>query len=71
MKSKTQNEVVLSYLKTFGALTTREAVLKLDIICLPKRIEELRKSGVAIKTDYKVSANGRKYGVYSLVEEEA
>lgn len=66
MKRTKQTDVVLGYLKTFGELTTREAVIELNIMCLPKRIEELRKSGVAIRTDYRTSANGKRYGVYSL-----
>ena len=68
MKRTKQTDVVLSYLKMFGELTTREAVIELNIMCLPKRIEELRKSGVAIRTDYRTSANGKRYGVYSLVD---
>lgn len=68
MKRTKQTDVVLGYLKTFGELTTREAVIKLNIMCLPKRIEELRKSGVAIRTDYRTSANGKRYGVYTLAD---
>ena len=68
MKRTKQTDVVLSYLKMFGELTTREAVIELNIMCLPKRIEELRKSGVAIRTDYRTSAHGKRYGVYSLVD---
>ena len=68
MKRTKQTDVVLCYLKTFGELTTREAVIELNIMCLPKRIEELRKSGVAIRTDYRTSANGKRYGVYSLAD---
>lgn len=68
MKSAKQTDLVLSYLKTFGELTTREAVTELNIMSLPKRIEELRKSGVAIRTEYRTSANGARYGVYSLVD---
>ncbi len=68
MKRTKQTDVVLSYLKTFGELTTREAVIELNIMCLPKRIEELRKEGIAIRTDYRTSANGKRYGVYSLAD---
>ena len=68
MKRTKQTDVVLSYLKTFGELTTREAVIELNIMCLPKRIEELRKEGIAIRTDYRASANGKRYGVYSLAD---
>ena len=68
MKRAKQTDLVLGYLKTFGELTTREAVTELNIMSLPKRIEELRKSGVAIRTEYRTSANGARYGVYSLVD---
>ena len=67
MKRMKQTDVVLSYLKKYGELTTREAVIELNIMCLPKRIEELRNSGIAIRTDYRTSANGKRYGVYTLV----
>ena len=66
MKRAKQTDVVLSYLKRHGELTTREAVIDLNIMCLPKRIEELRKSGVGIRTTYRTSANGKRYGVYTL-----
>lgn len=69
MKNKAkQTDVVLSYLKRNGELTTRDAVVDLNIMCLPKRIEELRKSGVVIRTTYRTSANGKRYGVYTLAE---
>ena len=68
MKRAKQTDLVLSYLKTFGELTTREAVTELNIMSLPKRIEELRKSGVAIRTEYRTSANGARYGVYKLAD---
>lgn len=66
MNTAKQTDLVLSYLKTFGELTTRQAVIELDIMCLPKRIEELRKDGVAIATTYRTGANGKRYGVYKL-----
>jgi len=68
MKRAKQTEIVLSYLKTFGELTTRQAVIDLNIMCLPKRIEELRKEGVQIITSYRTSANGKRYGVYKLAD---
>ena len=64
---KTQRDRVLEWLYKHGELTTREAVIELGIMSLPKRIEELRKSGHVIKTDYRTSATGARYGVYSLV----
>lgn len=68
MKRAKQTDVVLSYLKRHGELTTREAVIDLNIMCLPKRIEELRKSGVVIRTTYRTSENGKRYGVYTLAD---
>lgn len=68
MKRAKQTDLVLSYLKTFGELTTRQAVIDLNIMCLPKRIEELRKEGVQIITSYRTSANGKRYGVYTLAD---
>ena len=68
MKRAKQTDLVLSYLKTFGELTTRQAVIDLNIMWLPKRIEELRKEGVQIITSYRTSANGKRYGVYTLAD---
>lgn len=68
MKRVTQMETVLDYLLTHGELTTRQAVIDLNIMCLPKRIEELRKEGVQIITTYKTSADGKRYGVYTLAD---
>ena len=68
---RTQRDRVLEHLMKFGELTTREAVLDLNIMCLPKRIEELRKSGVPISTTYRTSPNGARYGVYKIEEVRA
>ena len=66
---RTQRDRVLEWLYKHGELTTRDAVIELGIMSLSKRIEELRKSGHAIKTEYRTSKNGARYGVYSLVTE--
>ena len=68
MKRPSQMEIVLDYLLTHGELTTRKAVTELNIMCLPKRIEELRKTGVAIETNFRTSPNGARYGVYTLAD---
>ena len=68
MANKTQRERVLDWLTYRGELTTREAVLELNIMSLPKRIEELRKDGIGIRTEWRKSSTGAKYGVYSLVK---
>ena len=67
MKRK-QTTIVLDWLRNKGELTTREAVTELNIMSLPRRIMELRNEGHNIATEYRTSANGARYGVYTLTE---
>ena len=67
-KKAKQTAVVLDWLQRNGELTTREAVTELNIMSLPRRIMELRRAGIDIDTTYRTSANGARYGVYSLVD---
>ena len=62
-----QRSRVLNWLRTNGELTTRQAVTELNIMSLPKRIEELRKAGNNISMTYRKSQSGARYGVYTLV----
>lgn len=64
---QTQRDRVLNWLKTRGGLTVRQAMIELDINCLPKRIEELRKMGYPIETVW-IYGKTVKYGVYKLAE---
>ena len=68
MAKATQKEMVLGWLMTMDELTTRDAVISLGILCLPKRISELRKEGYPISIEYRKSPSGKKYGVYRLEE---
>lgn len=63
-----QREKVLFWLRNIGSLTVREAVVCLEINSLPKRIEELRREGYQIKTEYETTDTGIRYGVYRLIE---
>lgn len=63
---RTQAALVLDWLNKYGEITTREAVTELNIMALAKRIEELRKRGHIINTEYRKSPSGARYGVYSL-----
>ena len=65
--TQTQRDKVLDYHRTKGGLTGREAVIELNINCLPKRIEELRKMGYPIKMTW-ISGKNVRYGVYTLEE---
>lgn len=64
---QSQTDAVLSWLRTKGELTSRDAFIELNIICLPRRIKDLRNEGHRITTEYRVSDTGKRYGVYSLI----
>jgi hypothetical protein len=67
-KRQKQIAIVLDWLRNKGELTTMEAVTELGVMSLPRRIMELRRAGIEISMEYRTSANGRRYGVYSLRE---
>lgn len=67
MEKVKQTEIVLSYLKVYGELTTMQAVEELHILSLPRRIMELRRAGHNIVMEYRYNEKtGKRYGVYSL-----
>lgn len=66
---QTQRDRVLAWLKTHGTLTVREAVTELNIMSVPKRIEELRRAGYSIRMDWVQTETGTRYGVYRLITE--
>lgn len=65
---RTQRDKILSYLRTHGTLTVREAITELNIMSAPKRIEELRKQGYIIPLEWRQTETGSRYGVYRLEE---
>ena len=65
---RTQRDKILSYLRTHGTLTVREAITELNIMSAPKRIEELRKQGYTIPLEWRQTETGSRYGVYRLTE---
>lgn len=67
-KESTQEERVLEYLRERGTMTTLDAVRELFIMNPQQRIRNLRKRGYDIRTEYVLSATGKKYGVYKLYE---
>ena len=68
-KKISQNDMVLSWLINQGELTTREAVISLGILSLPKRISELRRAGYPISMRYITTDSGKRYGAYRLMED--
>lgn len=67
MKLK-QTQKVLEWLRIHKELTTRDAVMHLNIMSLPRRIMELRREGYNIDMTYRTSNAGYRYGVYTLRE---
>lgn len=65
--TQNQRDRVLRWLETRGGLTVRDAMIEMNINCLPKRIEELRKMGYPIRTEW-IHGNDVRYGVYKLEE---
>jgi hypothetical protein len=53
----TQAERVLSYIKRYGSITSREAFIDLAILDLPKVISTLRKEGHLIKREPESAKN--------------
>lgn len=64
----TQKQKVLNWLMIHKELTTRTAVMELNIMSLPRRIMELRRDGYDIDMTYRTSISGARYGVYTLKE---
>jgi hypothetical protein len=46
----TQNGAILRYMQEQGSITTGEAAFHLGVLCLHKRIDELRKDGYMIES---------------------
>ena len=66
MNKRTQRAEILKYLRTWGSMTTSEAIEVLRILSPAKRVEELRREGHPIRTVYEKGPNGTRYGVYVL-----
>lgn len=52
MPKKTQNELVLEYLKKFGSITSLQAFNDLGVTRISARIYDLRQEGHAIDSEY-------------------
>lgn len=68
----TQKEKVLQYMKDFGRITTLQAFQDLGITRLAARINELRKDGVLIETNF-INVKNRygekvRYAEYNIAE---
>jgi len=66
-KKRSQNDMILDYLKSGKSITPLEALDKFGCMRLGARISDLRKRGHPIRSD-NVVKNGKRYAKYSLVE---
>lgn len=66
MNKVTQRQKILDWLKSGNGLTTRQAMLELNINSPAKRIEELRKMGYPIELKWIVNEAGTRYGIYQM-----
>jgi len=66
MNKVKQTDKVLKWFEQHDELTTRQAVIDLNIMSLPRRVMELRRSGYNITFEYRTSRTGALYGVYKL-----
>ena len=62
---KPQTQQVYRYLCRHGKLTAMDALHKIGCFRLAARIEELRASGIPVRTDLLVK-NGRRFAEYRL-----
>lgn len=70
MKKKSQEEIILTHLKTHSdGITQKEAGIRYDIWRLQARIHDLRKKGYTISTEMKPNKNGGVHAVYRLEKE--
>ena len=69
-KRATQEDRVLQYLREHDGMTTMNAVNVLKIMNPQQRILNLRERGYNIVTEWEISPNGARYGIYRLQEDE-
>lgn len=63
----TQCKKVMSYMQDYGTITSAQAFIDLGVMCLPKRISELKQRGVGIED--KIIKVKNRYGEYIHVKE--
>jgi biotin synthase-like enzyme len=52
-----QADRVFDYIKEHGSITQMDASNELGVYCLPERIRDLRKAGIAVKSTLETSKN--------------
>ena len=63
-----QTTKVLEFMRTNDGITSWEAFQYLNIVCLPRRIKDLRNEGYNIDMTWQRRPNGEKFGLYRLVD---
>ena len=71
----TQNERIVAYIRQFGSITPLQAVADIGCMRLASRINDLKRMGYRIRTEYITGTNrmGEKtrFARYSITEEES
>ncbi len=74
MRSKTQTEKILEWMRTKGAITQNDAKAAFGCTRLAARIDEIKKKGYPIESEYRTykdeDSNVVKYKAYWLGEED-
>ena len=70
MQKPTQNDLIITYIKTFGSITPLDAIRDLGVMRLASRIADLKKMGYPIvtkqetvKTRYGTKTNVARYSL--------
>lgn len=69
-KKKTQKQMCLEYLETYGSITPLEALSAFHAFRLSAIIFELREDGYAINTTINDNEGDARYAIYTLEKEE-
>ena len=62
--SKTQNELIRTYLETGKPLTPMDALVRFNCFRLAARVKNLRDAGVNIRSELLHTSDGKKYARY-------
>ena len=70
MRKQSQETKVMTYIRSFGSITSLEASDKCGIIHLPRRIGNLKELGVEFSEIWETK-NGKRYKRWSILKEKS
>lgn len=66
VKLTPQAELILDYLRKHGNISASEAATVFKVRALPRRIADIKASGVSIRSEFKKDSTGQRYVRYHL-----